>query len=136
MRASCILLIDYSFWNLFLSASELTLRSRSEQEVNNVSSNSCDRPQGPTVPPEVSVEEMERLLDRLAEEIVALKDKGYKLVPLFEWLESQIQDRRKLNSALERARERVERIAEKSGTTVRELIRGGSKRKKPNPSGK
>lgn len=80
------------------------------------------RPPGPTVPPKVSVEEMESLLDRLAEEIFALKDEGYKLVPWFEWLESQIRDRRNDQGTLERARERVERKPEKPAVSLDDMI--------------
>ncbi|MBB3410656.1 hypothetical protein FHT87_004588 [Rhizobium sp. BK316] len=78
-----------------------------------------------------TIDEMETWLDRLASEIIAVGEQGYKLVPLYEWLEEKIEERRKVSATLERARFRVERKAEKVGTTVGASIRGGPKQKKP-----
>ncbi|MBB3410655.1 hypothetical protein FHT87_004587 [Rhizobium sp. BK316] len=97
---------------------------------------SRQRPIGPDIPPEVSLEEMERLLDTVAIEVVALGDEGWKLVPWFDWLEYQIAERRKMNATLDRARARVEHLAKREGVTVAELTRKGLKRRRRSPARK
>lgn len=53
-----------------------------------------------------STNDIERALDRIAEEIAA-HDLGKCLIPLFEWLEDQLEIRRRRDSTLERVRQRV-----------------------------
>ncbi|MBB3410654.1 hypothetical protein FHT87_004586 [Rhizobium sp. BK316] len=55
------------------------------------------------------------MLDRLAQEIVAAGEDGYKLVHLYEWLEGQILARRAVNATLDRASARVERKKNQGG---------------------
>ena len=94
-------------------------------------SNSSDRPQAPSVPPDVPVERMEKLLDRLALEMVAASDEGYKLVHIFEWLEGQIRARQAVNAAIDRARALVERQAEDAGMILDEFLSGERRQNKP-----
>lgn len=87
-----------------------------------MSSNSCDLPQGPDLPADITLEEMEIWLDRIALEIVALKDEGYKLVPWFEWLEGQILNRRIERTTLDRAKARVAGKTAASAVTLDDMI--------------
>ena len=68
----------------------------------------------PAVPSEVSVREMERLLDRLAVEIVAMGRDGDVLVGLYQWLEDQINLRRAHSAVLVSAHERVRRLQDRT----------------------
>ncbi|MDK1376754.1 MULTISPECIES: hypothetical protein [unclassified Sinorhizobium] len=64
----------------------------------------------PMVPADVSLREMERLLDRLAVEVVAMGRDGGVLVGLYAWLEDQLARRRAHHAVLASARGRVRRL--------------------------
>lgn len=81
-----------------------------------------DRPVGPVVPPDVPVERMEKLLDRLAQEIVAAGEEGYKIAHIYEWLEGQIRNRQNEQETVDRAKNRVERKADTSTVTLDDII--------------
>lgn len=57
------------------------------------------------LPQDVTIEEIERHLDRVALEIEATG--ALCIVPLFEWLEEQLEKRKKQNAALDRIAARV-----------------------------
>ncbi|MBB4120408.1 hypothetical protein [Martelella radicis] len=59
------------------------------------------------IPLYVSVAEIEKALDRLAEEIVARGDKAVPLLDLYAWMEGQLEKRRQNRSIFEAARERI-----------------------------
>ncbi|MBB3410657.1 hypothetical protein FHT87_004589 [Rhizobium sp. BK316] len=80
-----------------------------------------ERPVGPELPPEITIAEMETWLDHTAEEIVALKEEGYKLVPWFEWLEGQIQKRRNEQAAMDRVKARITGKAATSAVTLDDM---------------
>lgn len=68
----------------------------------------------PMVPAEVSLREMERLLDRLAVEVVAMGRHGGVLVALYAWLEDQLERRRAHHAVLAAARGRVRRLQDRT----------------------
>lgn len=61
---------------------------------------------GEVISDKYSTEDIERALDRIAEEIAA-HDLGKCLIPLFEWLEDQLEIRKRRASTLERIRSRL-----------------------------
>lgn len=71
----------------------------------------------PALPPEITIEEIEGHLDRLALAITATET-GAKCVPLYEWLEHQLDQRRRetatMSSVLERVRRSTDRKAARS----------------------
>ncbi|MET4691921.1 hypothetical protein [Sinorhizobium fredii] len=69
----------------------------------------------PLVPSEVSIREMERLLDRLAVEVVAMGRDGGVLVGLYAWLEDQVKRRRAHAAVLVAVHERVRRLQDRTG---------------------
>ncbi|MET3602200.1 hypothetical protein [Martelella mangrovi] len=59
------------------------------------------------IPLYVAVEDIEKALDRLAEEVVARGDKAVPLLDLYAWVEGQLEKRRQNRSIFEAARARV-----------------------------
>ncbi len=68
----------------------------------------------PMVPTEVSLREIERLLDRLAVEVVAMGRSGDVLVVLYAWLEDQLDRKRAHDATLASAQERVRRLQDRT----------------------
>lgn len=67
----------------------------------------------PLVPSEVSIREMEKLLDRLAVEVDAMGRDGGVLVGLYAWLEGQVERRRAHAAVLASVHERVRRLQDR-----------------------
>lgn len=65
-------------------------------------------------PAEVSLREMERLLDRLAVEVVVVGLHSGVLVGLYAWLEDQLERRRAHHAVLVSARGRVRRLQDRT----------------------
>lgn len=59
------------------------------------------------IPLYVSAAEIEKALDRLAEEIVARGEKAVPLLELYAWVEAQLEKRRQNRSIFDAARARV-----------------------------
>lgn len=68
----------------------------------------------PIMPSEVSSREMERLLDRLAVEVVATGRGDGVLVGLYAWLENQAERRYQHAAVLVSVRERVRRLQDRT----------------------
>ncbi len=62
------------------------------------------------IPLHVPVADIEKGLDRLAQEIVARGDKAAPLLELYTWVEGQIEKRQQNRSIFEAARARVEKM--------------------------
>ena len=62
------------------------------------------------IPLHAAVADIEKGLDRLAQEIVARGDKAAPLLELYTWVEGQIEKRQQNRSIFEAARARVEKM--------------------------
>ncbi|MCV9965476.1 hypothetical protein OIU34_26715 [Pararhizobium sp. BT-229] len=60
------------------------------------------------LPPNVSIDEIEQHLDRVALEI-SESEYGQEYIPLFQWLEEQLEERRKQRTTMDAVRARVAR---------------------------
>lgn len=69
------------------------------------------------IPANCSDADLERLLDRLAVEVVAMRGDGAMLHAMYRWLEAQIEQRREYRELFSAARKRVKRLHDR--TTAR-----------------
>ncbi|MBB4124313.1 MULTISPECIES: hypothetical protein [Martelella] len=58
-----------------------------------------------------SIEQIEQALSRLAEEIIARGEKGQVLLPMYSWLEGQLEKREQNRAVMASVRARAEKRA-------------------------